>query len=285
MHIIPNLEPLSQETSKTFRVALQGAGGTGKTTSAVTAPNPVFADIDNSLDKHNADAAGVDISKIQRIPFYRSDFLKSVGGQNSGQQPNIRDAFKRWLTENISKFEPEQTFVLDSWTFLQDAFDRQGTIEPYYNSYGKEDTLAFWAEKQDYSALILNLLQSARCNVVVIFHEVSEYDDKGRPTGKVTPMMQGKFAHRLQNYFPYWFRQIGMGKIADTEAQKKEASLMGITHNQFKRLQDSCPKTQSFYAWQVATTAVATCKTKIPFPRFIPSTFDVFANPEKYIAP
>lgn len=256
-------------------VGIQGHGGTGKTTSAMTFPNPVYIDIDNSVDLHNAQAVNVEPTTVKVLPFYDPEFYKNYG-------PNTRDSVHSFLEKNVGKFTQEQSLILDSWTFLQDAFDKQTEKEIPITKNGAQDQYYLWEKKQDYSRDILTFLKQAKCNVVVIFHEVKETDDKGRDTGKVTPLMQGKFVNKLHNYFPYIFRQICFAKITDEIKQKEEATKMGITLEQFRKAQEySTDKSVRF--WQCSTTQIAACKTKIPFARFVGAHFDVFKNPEPWL--
>ena len=278
MFIPPNSTKL-EDLSDRRRVAIQGAGGTGKTTAALTFPNPIVVDIDNSVDLNNARAVGIDPSTVTVLPFYREDYQKTIMAVN---RPNVKDCFEKWLEENIRKFAPEQTVIIDSWTFLQDAFDKFTPI-PIAKQSGAEDRMSWWGMKADWSQEILTTLQSAQCNIVMIFHEVEERDDKGRLTGKVKPMMQGRFADKLQNYFPYWFRQFTLDKITDREKQEAEIKAMGISRGVFEEIQNSSAPYRPSYIWQTVTSNLAKCKTKIPFARFIPAHYKVFVETSKFL--
>lgn len=272
MYIPDKAKTLDTKTDLQLRIALQGYGGTGKTTSALTFPNPVVLDIDNSADKHNTQAVGIDTKNVHVLPFYDQSFLDEIKPRG-----NLRDVFRTWIEKHASLFAPEQTLVLDSWTFLQDAFDKQTDLEPVYTKKGEIDEFAFWARKQDYARDILNALQRVKCNVIVIFHETVERDNNGRLTGKVTPLMQGRFADKLLNYFTYWFRQIAMEK----SIEEKLAKDMQITVEALKRICDFSTN-NSMYTWQTQTTTIANCKSKIPFQRFVPAHYKIFQEPEQY---
>lgn len=263
--------------TKTIRLGIQGHGGTGKSTSLLTFPNCIVGDVDNSVDVENARAVKVNPSTILKLKFYDQEFRDKIQRGIS-----VRDGVEKWINESLSKLSPEQTFGLDSWTFLQDSFDKQTDSEVPNTQRGARDEFWFWARKQEYARDVLVEMQKAKCNIVVIFHEVKEIDDKGRETGKVTPMMQGKFAYKLMNYFPFYFRQIAFEKIFDAKKQEEEAGKMGITTEQFRKAQEFSTN-KTVYFWQTVTTAICNCKSKIPFARFIPATYEVFRNPEPWL--
>lgn len=276
MFIPPNTTTLDKKPFSQKRVAIQGWGGTSKTTAALTFPNPTIADIDNSVSETNALCAGRKMEEVVCIPFHSREFVDTIK-----KGINRRDAFKQWLETNINKFEPDQTFILDSWTALLDEFYK--AWQPVITKRGEVDDFAFWELLQEYSQEILTLLRQAPCDVVVIFHEIIETDDKGRPTGKATPLMQGKFVNKLSGYFTDWFRAIGVERKPGDEQMPKN---LGITMEQWNKFcaMESPVKSQTLYLWQTATGNVANCKTKlIGLPRFVPAGYDVFVNPQKYI--
>lgn len=201
MHLPTNARPIQQQT--TFRLALQGPSGSGKTYSALTFPNPVVANFDNNL------VAFAGSKDILEIPFHDPTFCDTLAKRTAGKNmpPNKRDAFFQWLSSpDAHSLTSEQTLLVDSWTTLQDGFDKQTELEPMYTTSGKIDEFAFWGRKQEWSRDVLGLLGSLRCNVVVTFHETPVTDDKGTPTGKILPLMQGKFVSKLGLYFTDWFR-------------------------------------------------------------------------------
>lgn len=256
------------------RIALQGWGGTSKTTAALTFPNPCVLDFDNSVSETNALCAGRALADVSVIPFYDQSFVEKCGSKNR------RDAFKNWLPKNITKFQPDQTLVLDSWTALLDEFYK--AWQPVMTKRGEIDEFAFWDMLQEFAQDTLSTLRQAPCDVIVIFHEVIETDDKGKPTGKATPLMQGKFVNKLSGYFTDWFRSIGVERKPDDEQMPKN---LGITSEQWKRFcaMESPIRSNTLYMWQTATGNVANCKTKlIGLPRFVPAGYDVFVNTDKY---
>ena len=265
--IPPNSLSLDVKPKQQRRIAIQGFSGVGKTTSAITARNPVVLDIDNSVDEINCRAAGKNLNEVIVVPFYSRAFLDTVKPRT-----NIRDAFIKWLEDNINKFSEEQTLVLDSWSRLQDSFDQQTTLEPVISKRGEVDAFAFWALKQQYSRDVLSIIRTAKCDVIVIMHEIQETDDNGKPTGKVMPLMSGKFVNKLGSYFTDFYRQIAI----DKECTEALATKLGLTIQQLKSYCDSC-KTNTLRLWQIESSSIANCKSKLlDMPRFIPANCSVF---------
>lgn len=169
------------------RLGLQGFPGTGKTTSAMTFPNLFAVDFDHKLPDNTPSA-----------PFWNADFVDSLIPRTKqydktkpGYPPNRRDAFDKWLRDNHSKFEPEQTLLIDSYTMLDAAFHAQMDAEPILNKQGEINALAGWGFKLTYLARIFEMIKSCRCNVVMTFHETEKTDANGDVLNKLRPVMQG----------------------------------------------------------------------------------------------
>lgn len=179
-------------------IAAIGRPGSGKTTGAATFPNPIFADFDNKLP-----------ANYNSIPFWNAAFCDAQFGPNQNGRtnpayPNRRDAFQRWLAANLSKFTPEQTFVVDSWTMVMNAFDVQTRLdEPRMGltSKGEVNKFWFWGEKLNYARNIHEILRSAACNIIVTVHESPDRDEKGELNGKINPLMDGSFKDQMLGHY------------------------------------------------------------------------------------
>lgn len=243
MYIPTNSVNLKDAAQLPIRLALQGASGTGKTYSALTFPNPVVLDFDGNLNAHRG-------KNIIQVPFTSDEFVDSLAKRTTTtgpkSRPNRRDALKNWLATEALQLTAEQTLIIDSWTTLQDAFDMQQDLEPAYTKTGGIDEFAFWADKQDFSKLILNGLKRLKCHSVITFHEMYITDDSGKIiAGKIAPLMQGKFVNKLGLYFTDWFRCI--------------VPSVGV------------------YKWQTSSDAITNCKTRMAnAPQFIEPHFKSF---------
>lgn len=206
MFIPSNAKPLGQLPESPIRLAILGASGSGKTHSALrTSPNPVIADFDNNLKGHQRLLADT-----PSIPFWMEetwvDLAKAYGPAyvniTKNNYPNKPLIFKRWLSENLPQFASDQTFIIDSWTSLQNVRDTQDRLVPPRNEKGKEDGFKFWGNKLDWSVEIIGVLKTAPCNVIVTIHEGREVDpDSGKATGKILPLMQGAFRDQMLAHF------------------------------------------------------------------------------------
>lgn len=257
----PNTITLDKKPFNQIRLGLQGYPKRGKTTSSLTFPGPVVADFDNNVDEANAVAAGKTMSQITIVPFYSAEFCDKIANRIKPHFPsNKRDAFLRWLSSEGYKLEHDQTLIIDSWTMLQRAFDVQQSLTPTITKTGEEDVYAFWERKLEYSESVCDILQSLKCHVVVTIHETVERNAKGHITGKMRPLMSGQFRDKLSGQFTNYFRQHAIAKKDD------KGNVIGTQ-----------------YLWQIHPDDIADCGTKlIGLPMFVPATYDVFVNPDKY---
>lgn len=184
---------LVTSTIPSERIAIIGPPGSGKTTSLLTFPNLIIGDIDKKAPLN-----------IPTIPMWNPDWADNVlkDSQNKGRIrrdiPNFRDAIKKWIRENHTKFSPSQTFALDSWSFLQDSCDYQTNIEDLEcgmatSSQGKHNDFWFWEQKLTFTREIVKCLFAMKCRVIVTFHEAQDRDKEGKLNGKIRPLTDGKY--------------------------------------------------------------------------------------------
>jgi len=224
---IPPTAQSIKDTLKKFRIGIQGFPGTGKTGASLTFPNPLILHFDDTDLKGLIQSipALQDLFKDKEpphVPFYSEKFVVETLAEplvGPVRLVNRRDAFVKWLGKENTKFTPDSTLILDSWTSMQDAFDAITFHESQkvYSKGGDENFYAPWDAKITYSSLVIDLLKSCNCNVVVIFHEQAERDKKtGELLNKLQPVMQGKFITELKRHFPYYVRQ-GYREKADDD--------------------------------------------------------------------
>lgn len=195
-----------------IRIGIQGEPGTGKTYGALTFPNPIVLDFDGGLQAYYG-------RDVLTIPFHDNEWIMTYenGKYKPNKRnpetgrlglPNRRDALIHWLETDGFKLEREQTLILDSWSTVQDAEDAQQAVEPKLTKEGKFDDFHPWMQKTKYAKDLAAHLASLRCNVVVLFHEFKDRDDKGRILDKTQPLMQGKYVCELKKSYPFFFRSV-----------------------------------------------------------------------------
>jgi len=203
-----------QPPSRRIFMGIVGAAGSGKTTAALTFPNPVVADFDNGLEEHKGKR------EIISQPFYNDEWCLAQGarkltGDYEGipiETVNRRDLIHKYIKKEYSKLTPEQTLIIDSWTKLQDAFDATTHCQPAYTEKGKVDGYAFWGRKLEYSTQLMNNLMALSCNVVVVFHEVRDVDSDGAVTGKIQALQQGSFRNKIPVSFNDFLRCVNVSE-------------------------------------------------------------------------
>lgn len=87
--------PISSISEPRIMLAIQGPGGSGKTTSALTFPNPIIAAFEPGFEEHKHR------TDITIVPFYSPEFVRDLGEKDkfkptspaSDAQVNRKDAF------------------------------------------------------------------------------------------------------------------------------------------------------------------------------------------------
>lgn len=178
------------------RVGLIGVGGSGKTSMALTFPNPLVGDADRKCPDGTL-----------TIPFGDPSWVNRTTGESNPAVPNIHEAVLRWILANIQKLSEHQTFILDSITIIDGNIDAwvESQIaagrKPFANN-----KFAKWDHKLKYYHNLFEALKRAPCNVVVTFHEAPEYNSEGDPTGALKPICTGGFKDRFNNYLTVFLR-------------------------------------------------------------------------------
>lgn len=177
-------------------IALVGLPGSGKTTSAATFPNRIWVDFDHKLPAGET-----------AMPFWQPEFVDSLAKRTSvASPPNQRDAFKKWIRDNVAKFTEEQTLIIDSWSMLMNGFNIQTYIDD--SMLAKPNPFWFWKYKGQYCEEIMSYIKSCKARVIVTFHETVDRDEEGNLNGKIRPLMDGSFKDQILGHFTDAWHQV-----------------------------------------------------------------------------
>lgn len=238
-----------------IRLGLSGDSGSGKTTSALTFPNPIVLDFDNGLTQFT----GLDIPVVR---FYDEETVCNMGFKPSkvGAMCNRKDALMFWLQNEGLKLKAGQTLILDSWTTIQNAFDVETAMHPDISKKGNENERSFWVEKIKYSKKLMEYVMTLRCHIVVCFHEIKVRDQTtGQLLDKVQPLMKGGFVPEIKIFFTDFYRMV---------AEQKRNNL---------GQEESCK-----YYWQVNSSNAFDAKCRLQIPQEIFRTEAHFKIFEQY---
>lgn len=237
---IPNFaKPLNQFPLNSKRIGLQGTHNSGKTWAAMTFPGPIVAyDFDNKMDAHKHR------SDVHILPFHDPEWCIAKGKELKIDNMVSRDMIKRWdlfrklMALEISKFQPGQTVLMDSWTMLQNNYDLWFVAHPTVSAEsGKVDNRVFYKNKGDFSLIILEMFKGCKANLVWTFHESKEEDADGKPTGRYNPLMSGRIKEVLGQHFGDWYRQTAESEIGP----------------------DNKPTGKTLYQWQIKPNTTCKC--------------------------
>lgn len=184
-----------------IRMGLIGAPGTGKTTFALTFPNPLVIDYDGKLPPGT-----------RSIPFCNRTWLRGQSKWRRESSVNFadRDALIYFLREEAPKLPPDTTLILDSWTSVMNRLDMwQDAVKTqvYWSEKKKEvDGFAIHGDRISMAVEIFNLFKGLNCNFIVTMHEQVERTDDGLLTGGIKPLMKGQFADQMAAHLTAFFR-------------------------------------------------------------------------------
>lgn len=171
-----------------------GSAFSGKTTFALTFPDPVVLDFDRKIPK-----AGV-----KNIEFWNESLIRQLAPQANPQSRyvNRRDALQNWLIDNIGKY-PNSTGVLDSLSNLETAFHQQTEfVEGVKANVGGGQ---LFGRKMSYLCDIFALLKDVFGRVIVNVHlapivAINPQTGADFQTGKCKPACTGSFAERIPTF-------------------------------------------------------------------------------------
>lgn len=171
-----------------------GAAFSGKTTFALTFPNPIVLDFDRKIPK-----AGV-----KNIEFWNESLIRQLAPQANTQSRyvNRRDALQNWLIDNIGKYT-DHTGILDSLSNLETAFHQQTEfVEGIKANVGGGQ---LFGRKMSYMCDIFALMKDVFGRVVINVHlapivAINPTTGTDQATGKFKPACSGSFAERIPTF-------------------------------------------------------------------------------------
>ena len=280
MYTPPHAIPLDQVTQQQIRLGIQGYGKTGKTSAALTFPNPIVVNLDRGLGAH------IGRKDVVELPFWSNEFCAKINSKHKNNS-HIRDTLIQWLKSEGQKLEADQTLVWDGGTGTQNAYHAWYDNNRVYSvKSGKEDEFAQWKLKIEFFAELCEEFKRLRCHVVYICHEADKKDKAtGEYTGKIRPLLTGQFQDQLVSHFSDWVRQLTADKPADfSKIQPETLYKWGFkTQAEFKEMCDKFPR-NTIYFWQLESDDVfdGGVSSLVNFPRFIPATYESFLKYSKH---
>lgn len=285
LYIPPNCRPLSEDTAKQqIRLGIQGFPGTGKDWAVLGTPDRKQIGFPNcmvlNLDRGLGAFQGCDW--IHEIPFWKISF----GGKKEDQKEKVT----RWLNEEGPKLTSNQTLIIDSLSTLEQIYHiwfKFNEVELAMTNSGKINEFAEWRLKEQWFNELHVIIKSFACDVILLCHE-SERPDKptsvGQPgtyTGKIRPVLSGKFGDIVIREYTDWFRQHCGAKTNDPKPETLAAWRM--TKAEFMAMQASFVG-DTVYFWQTKGDDKFDAKASslVNPPTYIPATYESFLKYSKY---
>lgn len=267
-----NCPTLDKVQEPQIRLGIQGFSGTGKTTAALTFPNPVVLNIDRGLGFHFGR------KDVIEVPIWNKEFCRTINPAfGSNMTVTLKDVIEAWLTTEAKKLEEDQTLIIDGISGLQNSYHAWYAMNPVVTKQGKVDDFGEWRIKLVYFGKIFEeICKTLKCNVIVCAHESEKKDKSGDYTGKIRPLLRGQFQDELVGHFTDWFRALSKTKDADKMTPEK-LSMWKMTSAEYTDMCASFPNNTIYY-WQTESDDVFDGKTSTlaNCPRFIPASYQAF---------
>ena len=170
-----------------FNLFLQGDVGTGKTTLAATAPQPILF--------HSFDPGGTDLPYIDNLRALNAALVEDF----STDDPKAPTAFEEWYNTihayiDGGLFDYINTYVVDGLTGLSASCMYNVVAKSPHNTAGGIPQIQDYNKHQDYIVKVIREICSLPCNFIFIVHSSH---DKDELTG------------RLVRTFVHYGRQLG----------------------------------------------------------------------------
>lgn len=274
----PGCETLDKLPDGQIRFGIQGPPFSGKTTAALTFPNPIILSFDRKTNAHIARA------DVINVPFYDPLYVDTIVKRDGIQCPcNRKDALLVWLDKHGSKLSNLQTLIIDGNTGIDEAYQDWWKQNPQlgYTQGGQVNKFKEFTLKNEFFADIHVALKALKCHVVYICHETPERDKSGELTGKVRPLLSGQAGDKLASNMTDFLRAIVVSKPKNDEQVKKCKEWAGIDDATLKEwIASTPPHCQSIYLWQTQEDEIFDGGTSSMFaaPKFILANYNSFAK-------
>lgn len=268
-----------------LRLGILGSPGTGKTTAAHTFPNPINGNLDRKAPPG-----------CQSVPLANADFMRKVLNPAYVKTPtshlipaNYRDGIKKWLRNALPAMPSGATFILDSWTMLQNYFSIQAQDDNIYCVYDfktKAKTLnpdgSPVIDKWDvlrhrivYSAELMNFFKTASCDCIITFHEQVERNEDGKATGQIKALMDGQFKDQITGHLTMFVRQVVIHYDNFKRSNPTDAAYYAAYHRE--KTGNAITEKTPCYVWQVVASdifnSILPPGFKCPFVKYMPADY------------
>ena len=262
-----------------IRCGIQGPPFEGKTTAALTFPNPIILSFDRKVTAHNHR------TDVILVPFHDVGFVdKIVKRDGILAPPNRKEALIKWLNTEGIKLTTDQTLILDGSTGIEESYHlwfKQNESALAVGRDGSINSFAEWKYKNNYFEELHSCLKSVPCNVIYITHEAPDRDKKGELNGKIRPLLTGQSGDKLAGNFTDFFRAIAISKPATPEQRKKVMDWGKIDEGTLNEWIASTPSDHStVYLWQTQSDELCDCGTSSMrgCPKYVIASYKTFSK-------
>lgn len=176
------------------RLLLCGDTGSGKTfQSIMTAPNPLYVGIEQGITDPRLVEKNVPI-----VPLYDKEYCEKVIKKSV-----ISNAVLQFFKDNLTKFDKDQTPIVDSMTALQDEMQSYNWLQVNLAKKPGADVDGFdyWDKNLDFWIEFMGVIEKLPCNFIMTAHLEEVRNKDGGAFMYYSPMLQGKYKGRISQKF------------------------------------------------------------------------------------
>ena len=273
---------LSESEDNQVRLGIQGAPFSGKTTAALTFPNPVILTYDRKVSAH------LHRDDVPLVPFYNPAFIDTIVKRAGTQAPpEKKDALIKWLETEGLKLVHEQTLLVDGCTGIEDSFHTWFTYnEPELatSKKGEYNKFVQWDLKKRYFTEVWNAFKAIQCDIVFICHEQDDRNRDGSYNGKIKPLLTGQAADKMGANFTDWVRQVVISKPQSPEEIEKVCTKYNTNKAVVTEWCKATPADyNSIHLWETQGGDIfdGGVSSLLNAPRYILATYETFAKYKK----